>query len=46
MDMAWRDGKVVTAKITSVKNSDVRIRINGEFKVVHVKAGETVEITE
>ena len=46
MDMAWRGGKVVTAKITSVKNSDARIRINGEFKVVHVKAGEVVEVTE
>ena len=46
MDMAWRDGKVVTTKITSVKDSDVRIRMNGKFKVVHVKAGEVVEITE
>ena len=44
--MAWRGGKVVTTKITSVKDSDVRIRMNGEFKVVHVKAGEVVEITE
>ena len=46
MDMAWRAGKVVTANITSVKNSDARIRINGKFKVVHVKAGEAVEITK
>lgn len=46
VDMKWRGGKVVRANITSVRDSDARIRMNGEFRTVHVKAGETVEVTE
>ncbi len=34
VDIAWRDGKVTSHRITSAKPQDVRIRVNGEASIV------------
>jgi len=37
VDIAWKDGKVVTYRIASDKARSVSVRVNGELKTVRAE---------
>ncbi len=43
-DIAWKDGKVVSASLRSETGQKVECRINGEKRTVILTAGETVKV--
>lgn len=44
VDMTWKDGKVVSATLTSKNSQQVRCKVNGMFKNIDLKAGKAQKI--
>lgn len=43
-NIAWKDGKVVSATLKSKSDKTVKCKINGSFKNIDLKAGKTVKV--
>lgn len=44
VDMAWKDGKVIQARILSHRGSPLNLRVNGDTKVIPLAQGKTWEM--